>query len=157
MSGLNAFWVPALCCLAALAVPMRLCIAQDLPDAADNQTLEARFLSLKPGNTIAPSCLTLLNDKTVRFAIEGTPLVNVQGTWSQGQNSFSANVSFAVDKQTSFHYRLEFEGYGMKNLYGGLAYLFEYDSNERLIQKISFLFYAAPPDTLNNSGKNVRP
>jgi hypothetical protein len=145
------------CCIIILHGYARPCRAQDPPAATDNQTLAVNFISLKPGNTIASTQLKLLNDKTLGFAIEETPLVNVQGSWSQGQNSFSANVWFAVDKQTSFHYRLDFEGYRLKNLYGGLAYLSEYDRNGRLIQKISFLFYAAPPDTPGNSGKDERP
>jgi hypothetical protein len=144
-----------LCCLAALAVSARTCPAQSFPEDGGNQTLLARFICLKPGNSIAPACLTLQPDKTVGFSIDDTSLVNVQGMWSQGPNSFSAHVSFAVDKQTSFHYRLDFKGYRLKDLYGGRAYLFEYDRSERLFQKIIFLFYAVPPGTLAGREKDT--
>jgi hypothetical protein len=85
-------------------------------------------------------------DSSLDFSIEGETLINTAGTWSAQTNRFSASVNFMIDKQKSFHYRLELDGYLLWGLHAGRARLREYDSNERQTQEIGFLFYAVPPD-----------
>jgi hypothetical protein len=134
------------CCLAGLLhVHPLACLAQSPTDAADNQTLPVTFISLKPGSTIGDSNLQLHADKTLNFSIKGETLPDPRGTWSQKKNRFTARVDFTVDRRTSFHYRLTFDGYRLMSAYAGRAHLYEYDQNGRLMQKIGFLFYAVPP------------
>ena len=134
------------CCLAGLLYAHPLsCLAQSPSDAADNQTLPVAFISLKPGSSIGDSTLHLHADGTLDFSIDGETLPDSRGTWSQQTNRFAANVDFTVDKRTSFHYSLIFDGYSLRGAHAGRAYLYEYDRNRRLMQKIRFLFYAVPP------------
>lgn len=133
------------CCLATLYMHPRSCRAQSPTDAADNQTLPVTFISLKPGSTIGSSNLHLHADGTLDFSIDGETLLDSRGTWSQEENRFAANVAFTVDKLTSFHYRLAFDGYRLMGLCAGQARLLEYDQQDRLTQEIGFLFYAVPP------------
>ena len=117
-----------------------------LADAADNQTLPVTFISLKPGSTIGAANLHLHADGTLDFSIEDETLINSRGTWSQQENRFAAAIDFTVDKRASFHYRLTLDGYCLMGAHAGRAHLREYDSRERLTQKIWFLFYAMPPE-----------
>jgi len=135
------------CCLAGLCALSLPCWAQSSSDAADNQTLTVKFISLKPGNTIGSAHLHLHANGTLDFSIDDETLINVRGTWSTQANRFSASVNFTIDKQAPFHYRLKFDGYRLRDLHAGRAYLYEYDRHERLTQEIWFLFYALPPDT----------
>ena len=134
------------CCLTGLlyAHPF-FCLAQSPSETADNQTLTVTFISLKPGSTIGASTLQLHADKTLDFSIESETLIDSRGTWSQQENRFTATVDFTVDRRTSFHYRLTFDGYRLLGLHAGRALLSEYDHSERLTQEIGFLFYAVPP------------
>jgi hypothetical protein len=145
-SGLGAARLMVLCCcLTVLFAQPLLCRAQDPADAADNQTLPVTFISLQPGSTIGASILQLHADGTLDLSIEAEALINSRGTWSQQKNRFAARVDFTIDRRTSFHYRLTFDGYSLMGLHAGRARLFEYDGYERLTQKIWFLFYAVPP------------
>ncbi len=135
------------CCLAGLHAHTQPCRAQNPLDAADNQTLTVKFISLKPGNTIGSAHLHLHANGTLDFSIEDETLINTGGTWSIQTNSFSAAVDFTIDKQVPFHYRLTFDGYRLMGLHAGRALLSEHDRHERLTQEIWFLFYALPPDT----------
>lgn len=130
-----------LCC--CLAAP---CRAENNSGSADNQTLQVTFISLKPGSTIGPSCLRLHADSSLDFSINGEPLTKTGGIWSTQTNRFSASINFSIDKQPSFHYRLELDGYLLWGLHVGRARLREYDRKERQTQEIGFLFYAAPPN-----------
>ena len=132
------------CCLGMYAHP-RPCQAQSSSNAADNQTLPVTFISLKPGSAIGASNLHLHADGTLDFSIEDVTLIESRGTWSRQKNRFAATIDFTVDKRTSFHYRLTFDGYRLMGLHAGLAHLREYDRNGRLTQEIGFLFYAMPP------------
>jgi hypothetical protein len=134
------------CCLATMYVNPCSCLAQSPSGAADNQTLPVTFISLKPGNTIGASSLDLHADGTLDFSIDNETLPDSRGTWSQQGNHFAATVDFTVDKRTSFHYRLIFDGYSLRSAHAGRAHLYEYDRNGRLMQKIGFLFYAVPPE-----------
>lgn len=133
------------CCLATLYMQPHSCRAQSPSDAADNQTLPVRFISLKPGSTIGASNLDLHTDGRLDFSIEGETLINSRGSWSEQKNHFTAAVDFTVDKRASFHYRLIFNGYCLMDLHAGRALLSEYDRSEGLTQEIGFLFYAVPP------------
>ena len=134
------------CCLATLYVHPHYCRAQSPTDAADNQTLPVTFISLKPGSTIGASNLYMHADGTLDFSIDNETLLDSRGTWSQQENRFAARVDFTVDKQSSFHYRLTFDGYSLRGLYAGRAHLCEYDRHERLMQEIGFVFYAVTSD-----------
>ena len=146
-SGSRAAWLMMLCCCLGLCAPSP-CWAQSSSDAADNQTLQIKFISLNPKNTIRPSTLHLHADGTLDFSIEGETLINTGGTWSIQTNRFSAAVDFTLVKQISLHYHLTFDGYRLMGAHAGRARLYEYDRNERLTQEILFIFYALPPGTL---------
>ena len=141
------------CFLACLYAHSRPCQAQNPLDTADNQTLPINFISLKPGNTIGASQLYLYADGTLDFSIEGETLINTRGTWSTQTNRFSACVDFTIEKQPSFHYRLQLDGYCLLGMYAGTANLFEYNHPGHLTQQIHFLFYALPPGMLNQLQK----
>jgi hypothetical protein len=145
-SGSRAAWLMMLCCCLGLCAPSLPCWAKSSSNSADNQTIQIKFISLNPTNTISTSTVHLHADGTLDFSIEGETLINTGGTWSVQTNRFSAAVDFTIDKQTPFHYLLKFEGYCLMGLYAGRARLCEYDRHERLTQEIWFLFYALPPD-----------
>jgi len=129
------------------------CHAQNPVDAADNQTLQVRFISLKPEHTIGSTQLHLHADGTLDFSIEGETLTNTTGTWSIKTNRFSARIDFTIDKQACFHYRLQLDGYYLLGMYAGKASLFEYNQPGRLTQHIRFLFYALPSGMLKQLPK----
>jgi hypothetical protein len=139
----------ALICLCLLAGPLACpypCRAQDArPEASDNQTLQVRFFSLKPGSSIAPATLRLRCDNTLGIAFEKEALADVQGTWSLRNNRFSAAAEFTADRRPLFHYRLALNGFGAMGRCVGRARLSEYDRQDRLMQEIEFLFYAEAP------------
>lgn len=141
---LRAVRAVLLCCWLGMYAHPRPCQAQSSSDTADNQTLPVTFISLKPGSAIGASNLHLHADGTLDFSIEGETLINSRGTWSEQKNRFAATIDFTVDKRTSFHYRLTFNGYRLMGLHAGRAHLCEYDRSERLTQEIGFLFYAMP-------------
>jgi len=140
-------------CVLGLYAYTQPCHAQNPVDAADNQTLPIRFISLKPGNTIGASNLHLHAEGTLDFSIEDETLTNTTGTWSIKTNRFSARIDFTIDKQACFHYRLQLDGYCLLGMYAGTASLLEYNHPGRLTQHIRFLFYALPPGMLNKLQK----
>ena len=126
-----------LCCsLAGLYAHTQPCRAQNPLDAADNQTLTVKFISLKPGNTIRSAHLHLHANGTLHFSIDNEALINARGSWSTQINRFSASANFTIDKQAPFHYRLKFNGYQLRGLHAGCALLYEHDRHERLTQEI---------------------
>ena len=145
-----------LCCLAALAVHTPVCLADTTADAADNQTLQITFLSLKPGNTIGPSRLRLRADGTLTFSIAGETLSSLRGTWTRQDRRFSATVDFILDRQPGFHYRLVLDGYTLMDLYAGHARLREHDRHDSLVQEIIFVFYAADSSGTRGPGRTDR-
>lgn len=133
-----------LCFLAAISTPA--CRPHESrQDISDNQTLQASFLSLKPGCSIAPATLHLRTGGALGIAIENEALADARGTWSQQQGRFSAAAEFTVARRPLFHYRLALSGLGMGGLYAGRARLLEYDRQDRLMQEIEFLFHAEAP------------
>lgn len=148
------------CCLAGLHAHTQPCRAQNPLDAADNQTLTIKFISLKPGNTIGSAHLNLHTNGTLDFSIDDETLINARGSWSTQANRFSASVNFIIDKMVPFHYRLTFDGYCLMGLHAGRANLCEYDRHELLMQETWFLFYALPPNyrrsgTLHKTPNNL--
>ncbi len=142
-----------LCFLAVLCAHPRLCLAQvTAAEPSDNQTLQISFLSLKPGSTIGATSLRLHPDGTIDLSIENETLTGVRGEWALQGNRFSATADFSVDRRAAFHYRLIFNGYHMMGLYAGRTRLQEYDRRNRLVQEISFLFYA---DARTLAGKDA--
>ncbi|MCX8044019.1 MAG: hypothetical protein N3B18_07845 [Desulfobacterota bacterium] len=102
------------------------------------------FLSLKQGSAIQNARFMLHGDGTISFEIKGEPLAVTKNVYKRDGVKFTATVAFELKKEKPYRYVLSFDGYGIADIYGGMATLQEYINISTLTQKLPFLFFATP-------------
>jgi len=117
----------------------------------DNATQEKKshrysmtFISLKPSHSIRDASCVLSDNGTFEFKIANEELAYTSGSFNLDRAFFESTAKFTIKSDKEYHYELSLKGISIAEMYVfGVATLCEFIEDDRLTQKLTFLFLAS--------------